>query len=71
MELHTLGVDGGYSQGDVIALAHILTGWGFVRRTGAIMNQTGPDRGFDSSGVLSFRGFPFDRWRRQFSDGYE
>ena len=28
MELHTLGVDGGYSQKDVIALAHILTGLG-------------------------------------------
>lgn len=27
MELHTLGVDGGYTQSDVIALAHILTGW--------------------------------------------
>src|SRR3954463_11185006 len=27
MELHTLGVDGGYSQRDVEALAHILTGW--------------------------------------------
>ncbi len=32
MELHTLGVNGGYSQQDVIALAHILTGWGIVRR---------------------------------------
>jgi uncharacterized protein (DUF1800 family) len=31
MELHTLGSDGGYSQADVIALAHILTGWGFPR----------------------------------------
>jgi hypothetical protein len=31
MELHTLGVDGGYSQADVIALAHLLTGWGFPR----------------------------------------
>ncbi len=29
MELHTLGVDGGYQQDDVIALAKILTGWGF------------------------------------------
>ncbi len=29
MELHTLGVNGGYSQDDVIALARILTGWGF------------------------------------------
>ncbi len=28
MELHTLGVNGGYTQADVIALAHILTGWG-------------------------------------------
>ncbi|HEX3666457.1 MAG TPA: DUF1800 domain-containing protein [Rhizomicrobium sp.] len=27
MELHTLGVNGGYSQADVVALAHILTGW--------------------------------------------
>lgn len=34
MELHTLGVDGGYTQADVIALARILTGWGIadVRR---------------------------------------
>jgi uncharacterized protein (DUF1800 family) len=27
MELHTLGVDGGYTQEDVIAVAKILTGW--------------------------------------------
>ncbi|HEY1706837.1 MAG TPA: DUF1800 domain-containing protein [Rhizomicrobium sp.] len=27
MELHTLGVDGGYTQADVIALAKLLTGW--------------------------------------------
>jgi uncharacterized protein (DUF1800 family) len=27
LELHTLGVDGGYSQPDVIALAKALTGW--------------------------------------------
>jgi uncharacterized protein (DUF1800 family) len=29
IELHTLGVDGGYQQDDVIALAKILTGWSF------------------------------------------
>jgi uncharacterized protein (DUF1800 family) len=29
MELHTLGVDGGYQQSDVLALAKIFTGWGF------------------------------------------
>jgi uncharacterized protein (DUF1800 family) len=28
MELYSLGVDGGYAQADVIALANILTGWG-------------------------------------------
>ncbi|NES71788.1 MAG: DUF1800 domain-containing protein, partial [Okeania sp. SIO2D1] len=28
LELHTLGVDGGYSQDDIIALAKIFTGWG-------------------------------------------
>jgi hypothetical protein len=27
MELHTLGVDGGYRQSDVTNLAHLLTGW--------------------------------------------
>src|SRR5438094_3520948 len=27
MELHTLGVDGGYTQKDVTELAKILTGW--------------------------------------------
>jgi uncharacterized protein (DUF1800 family) len=31
MELHTMGVNGGYTQQDVVALAHILTGWGFPR----------------------------------------
>ena len=31
MELHTLGVNGGYSQQDVTTLAHILTGWGIGR----------------------------------------
>jgi uncharacterized protein (DUF1800 family) len=31
MELHTLGVDGGYAQQDVITLARIFTGWGFPR----------------------------------------
>jgi uncharacterized protein (DUF1800 family) len=31
MELHTLGVDGGYTQQDVINVARILTGWGVSR----------------------------------------
>ena len=32
MELHTLGVDGGYSQQDVTELARVLTGWTFAPR---------------------------------------
>jgi uncharacterized protein (DUF1800 family) len=31
MELHTLGVDGGYTQQDVIAVARALTGWTLAR----------------------------------------
>jgi uncharacterized protein (DUF1800 family) len=30
MELHTLGVKGGYSQKDVTSLAQIFTGWGYL-----------------------------------------
>ena len=36
MELHTLGVGSGYSQGDVTNLAKILTGWTFVGAQGAL-----------------------------------
>src|SRR5438477_1705042 len=32
MELHTLGVGGGYSQDDVTSLARIITGWTFAGR---------------------------------------
>ncbi|MEH1874481.1 DUF1800 domain-containing protein [Nostoc sp.] len=53
MELHTLGVDGGYTQQDVIALARILSGWGFSRSG----QQT--DNNF---------GFYFNPKRHDFSD---
>jgi uncharacterized protein (DUF1800 family) len=32
MELHTLGVDGGYDQADVTSLAKVLTGWSIATR---------------------------------------
>lgn len=48
MELHTLGVNGGYTQNDVTTLAHILTGWGLC-----------PPRGFFSTPG----GFCFDPQR--------
>ncbi len=52
MELHTLGVNGGYTQADVVSLARILTGWGISRR----------DRQGDGSG------FYFDPKRHDFQD---
>ena len=52
MELHTLGVNGGYKQQDVIALAKILTGWG-VDRTGNLGDENN---------------FHFYRQRHDFSD---
>jgi uncharacterized protein (DUF1800 family) len=45
MELHTLGVDGGYSQKDVTELARMLTGWTYDQRALARSNQT---FGFDA-----------------------
>lgn len=34
MELHTVGVDGGYTQADVTALSQVLTGWSVAGRDG-------------------------------------
>lgn len=36
LELHTLGVNGGYTQADVTALARIITGWTFAGRAGQL-----------------------------------
>ena len=82
MELHTLGVNGGYSQSDVIALAHILTGWGilrgqdFVGRPKARRLPDGIGLGFwhprfaaqPVGAVRSPDGFFFDPSRHDFSD---
>lgn len=40
MELHTLGVDGGYSQKDVTELARMLTGWTFQPQRMERFNET-------------------------------
>ena len=42
LELHTLGVDGGYTQDDVTSLARVLTGWRFARNE----NQFGEEGRF-------------------------
>jgi uncharacterized protein (DUF1800 family) len=51
MELHTLGVDGGYTQRDVTELARMLTGWTFVPP------QAGP---FAAGAVPERHGFWFN-----------
>jgi uncharacterized protein (DUF1800 family) len=43
MELHTLGVDGGYTQKDVIEVARALTGWG-IRPPRQILAQAADER---------------------------
>ena len=45
MELHTLGVDGGYTELDVVEVARCFTGWSLVR----------PREGNDDSGQFVFR----------------
>ena len=78
MELHTLGVGGGYSQADVIALAHILTGWGIPRPRderglGGASPQFGPfgfrHRNFMRRSPIAVdpSGFFFDSTRHDFS----
>jgi len=41
MELHTLGVDGGYTQHDVIEVARALTGWSIDPREGSFVFRPG------------------------------
>jgi uncharacterized protein (DUF1800 family) len=45
MELHTLGVDGGYTQDDIVTLARIFTGWGFDYKN--MQAGVGTASGFD------------------------
>lgn len=67
MELHTLGVGGGYTQADVTSLARIITGWTFAGREGRIgtpgtfvffanFHEPGPQtllgRSYEDNGVM-------------------
>ncbi len=59
LELHTLGVDGGYTQQDVIAVARIFTGWGIERpRDGAgfAFHDWAHDRGEKQALGVRFEG---------------
>ena len=60
MELHTLGVNGGYSQQDVVALARILTGWGIQKpRVRKTMAGGGARGGGPFAGLRVFGMHPF------------
>ena len=58
MELHTLGVDGGYTQQDVIQLAKVLTGLGLPPQGRRAL----------AAGVDQANGYYFDEKRHDFSD---
>lgn len=55
LELHTLGVNGGYSQADVQALAAIITGWMYKRPEIALYFSKDPGR---TSGPQMFQFVP-------------
>ena len=55
LELHTLGVDGGYSQKDVIEVARALTGWTAVPGRGAGMRMQAQIDQAQSTGQLNNR----------------
>ncbi len=57
MELHTLGVNGGYTQQDVIALAHILTGWGLPKPRAERGASQYPQFGGSAGGFGRYRRF--------------
>ena len=57
MELHTLGVNGGYSQTDVAELSRILTGWS-VSGASFTFNRANHDRGQNGNKVFLGRTFP-------------
>jgi uncharacterized protein (DUF1800 family) len=63
MELHTLGVDGGYTQQDVVNVARALTGWTFQRNTGQF--QFNPAIHDADEKVILGRKFPAGRGQEE------
>jgi len=54
LELHTLGVDGGYTQGDVAEVARVFTGW-TVAREGASRSMAGLRAPGSQASPIEFR----------------
>ncbi|MCZ6634898.1 MAG: DUF1800 domain-containing protein [bacterium] len=63
MELHTLGVDGGYTQKDVVEVARALTGWGAfpVGNKSILKNMKRNPQNFVHEGDFLYRRFWHDR----------
>ncbi len=70
MELHTLGVNGGYTQTDVRALARILTGW-TVGANDASGFRFAPRMHDTADKQLLGRTFPSDFTRRGEAEGWD
>lgn len=45
LELHTVGIDGGYDENDIVATARLLTGWAFDRDLEFVFRPGRHDRG--------------------------
>lgn len=58
MELYTLGVDGGYTQADVIAMAKLLTGWSLDNQGGDTGFRFYPQR--HEPGAVMLRGKTYE-----------
>ncbi len=62
LELHTVGIDGGYDENDIVATAGLLTGWAFDRDLEFVFRPRRHDRGAVS--ILGWErpsnGSPFD-----------
>ncbi|MGK7906739.1 MAG: DUF1800 domain-containing protein [Synechococcus sp.] len=68
LELHTLGVDGGYTQQDVEALARILTGWSILRMNNNPEVQRAVDLHHQNDENSTFPGFVFNDFRHDTSN---
>ncbi|OCX53263.1 hypothetical protein BEL04_02865 [Mucilaginibacter sp. PPCGB 2223] len=62
MELHTLGVDGGYTQSDVTQAARVLTGWTYFPEGEDNVNNNGIRKQFIKQGdeVMAEQGYMHD-----------
>lgn len=58
MELHTLGVDGGYTQQDVVEVARALSGWGVADQDGFSEFRFTPNSHDNGEKVVLHRKFP-------------